>query len=169
MSGHCEIERKYLLHMPDVPALRAMDGCRVWEIEQIYLRSEPGVTRRIRRVAEQGETRYYRTEKRRLSALSSDEHEAQIDAMEYASLRREADPALKPIEKTRLRIPFEGQTLEIDLYPFWQDRAILEIELGREDEPVHIPEWLRVAREVTDNKRYRNVRLAASVPQDALE
>ena len=69
MSGHCEIERKYLLHMPDVPALRAMDGCRVWEIEQIYLVSEPGVTRRIRRVAEQGETRYYRTEKRRLSAL----------------------------------------------------------------------------------------------------
>lgn len=169
MSGHCEIERKYLLHMPDVPALRAMDGCQVWKIEQIYLLSAPGVTRRIRRVVEKGETRYYRTEKRRLSALSSDEREAQIDAAEYGELRLEADPALKVIEKTRLRIPFEGQVLEIDLYPFWQDRAILEIELAREDDPVYIPEWLRVAREVTDDKRYKNVRLAASVPQDALE
>lgn len=169
MSGQYEIERKYLIRMPDVPALRAMDGCQAWEIEQIYLLSVPGVTRRIRRIAENGETRYYRTEKRRLSDLSSDEREAQISKAEYDALRREANPELKPIEKTRLRIPFEGQTLEIDLYPFWTDRAILEIELTSEDEPAHLPEWLDVAREVTADKRYKNVRLAASVPQDELD
>ena len=33
-----EIERKYLIRMPDEAALRAMPGCAVWEIVQTYLK-----------------------------------------------------------------------------------------------------------------------------------
>lgn len=167
-GNHCEIERKYLIAMPDADFLRARPGCAVWEIEQIYLTAQPGTTRRVRRVTEAGETRFYKTFKRRRTALTAEEDEGRISAEAYEAYLLESDPALKPILKTRYRIPFEGQTLEFDLYPFWTDRAVLEIELEREDQPVRIPEWVRVLKEVTADYRYKNVSLARETPMDAL-
>ena len=63
-----EIERKYLIDLPDERFLAAQPDCAVWDIEQIYLLGEPGETRRIRRVVENGQTRCYQTTKRRVSA-----------------------------------------------------------------------------------------------------
>lgn len=165
---HCEIERKYLIRMPDEGMLSSIDGCEIWQIEQIYLRPGPGCTRRIRRVVENGEARWYRTFKRRISALTSEEDEGRISAEEYQAYRKEADPERRAIVKLRYRIPYAGHILEIDVYPFWTDRAVLEIELEREDEQVRIPAWLEVIREVTDDARYKNVRLAKAVPMDEI-
>lgn len=166
--SHYEIERKFLIAMPDAALLRAQNGCAVWKIEQIYLTAQPGETRRIRRVTESGETRYFKTFKRRLTDLSAEEDEGPISQEEYETHRRAADPDRHPVLKTRYRIPYEGQTLEVDIYPFWSDRAILEIELESESQPVHIPDWLRILKEVTADHRYKNVSLAQSVPTDIL-
>ena len=46
------------------------------------------------------------------------------------------------------------------MYPFWKDRAILEIELADENEKIDFPEGIRVIREVTDDERYKNASLA---------
>ena len=165
---HCEIERKYLIRMPDTVALHEMDGCEVWDIEQIYLRSDPGCTRRIRRVVEDGETRWYRTFKRRVTDVTCEEDEGEISEAEYGALRMEADERLRPIVKTRYRVPYAGQMLELDVYPFWSDRAVLEIELESEAQAVVIPEWMHLIREVTEDKRYKNVRLAREVPMDEI-
>ena len=64
---HYEIERKYLIDLPDERFLAAQPDCAVWDIEQIYLLGEPGETRRIRRVVENGQTRCYQTTKRRVA------------------------------------------------------------------------------------------------------
>lgn len=165
---HCEIERKFLIAMPDSDFLKSQPGCAVWEIEQIYLTALPGETRRIRCVTEASETRYYKTFKRRLTALTAEEDEGQISRADYEAYRNEADPDRHPILKTRCRIPFQNQILEVDLYPFWADRAILEIELNSESQPVHIPTWLHVLKEVTDDHRYKNVSLAQTIPNDPL-
>ena len=165
---HYEIERKYLISMPDVAQLQAQAGCQMWEIEQVYLISEPGQTRRVRRVSEGGETRWYKTFKTRVSAMTAQEDEGMISGEEYAEFLAQADPELTPIVKTRYRIPFGGQVLEFDIYPFWTDRAVLEIELDSEEEAPRIPEWVRVIREVTSDFRYKNVRLAAEVPMDEI-
>lgn len=163
---HCEIERKFLIDMPDPQFLRGQMGCAVWDIEQIYLTARPGETRRIRRVTESGETRYYKTFKRRLTDLTAEEDEGGITRQEYEAFQREVDPDRHPIEKTRYRIPCANQMLEIDLYPFWKDRAILEIELDNESQPVHIPDWLHIRKEVTADHRYKNVSLAQTIPDD---
>lgn len=165
---HFEIERKYLIAMPDTAMLAEKPGCAVWEIEQIYLIGGKGVTRRIRRVVENGETRWYKTFKRRVSAVTAEEDEGQISQQEYDDFRIEANPLLKPVVKTRYRVPYEGQLLEFDVYPFWTDRAVMEIELESEDAPVYIPEWVRVLKEVTDDVRYKNYALAQSVPMDEI-
>ena len=80
----------------------------------------------------------------------------------------ERDEALRTIEKTRYLVPFEGHTLEIDVFPFWRDRAFCECELQSEDEPLPLPDWLHVYREVTDDPRYTNRALARSVPDEIL-
>lgn len=166
MSSHCEIEKKYLIARMDPAELLGKSGCAVWEIEQIYLSAEPGTTRRIRRVVENGETRYYKTFKRRLSAMSAEEDEGLISRADYESYLKEANPNQRPILKTRYRIPYEGQILEFDLYPFWSDRAVMEIELESEEQPVYIPDWVRVLRDVTGDRRYSNFALALEIPMD---
>ena len=91
-----------------------------WEIVQIYLTvSGPGETRRIRQVVSGGEIKYYKTFKKRLTDLSNEEDEGEIDQLEYIHLCQEQQPGCKPLGKTRYRIPYEGHILEFDIYPFW--------------------------------------------------
>ena len=165
-SAQYEIERKLLIAYPDEAVLRAVAGCRVKEIKQTYLLAPEGETRRVRKVREGETVRYVRTVKKRLTMLRAVEEENDLTAAEYEAALTQADPTRRPIEKTRFCIPFGGKTLEIDLYRFWQDRATLEVELTREDEEFALPPYVRVIREVTDDKRYKNVNLARELPSD---
>ena len=54
----------------------------------------------------------------------------------------------------------ENQYFEIDIYPFWNDKAIVEIELNSENEEVKMPKCLYVLKEVTDDNRFSNYSLA---------
>ena len=161
---HCEIERKYLIRYPDVNTLLAQKGVEQWEIVQIYLTvSGPGETRRIRQVVSDGEIRYYKTFKRRLTELANEEDEGEIDQLEYIHLSQQQQPGCKPVGKTRYRIPYQGHVLEFDIYPFWKDRAILEIELEHENEGAAIPEYVRIIRDVSTDPAYKNRSLAENV------
>ena len=168
-GNHFEIERKYLIGYPDVEQLKAQPGCEVWDITQIYLvDGEDGQTRRIRRVLTGGRETFYRTFKRRLSALSALEDEGEITGEAYAAYSAERDVSRNPILKTRYRVPYRGHVLEFDLYPFWKDRAIMEIELEREDEVPEIPDWVKIIRDVSAEKAYKNRHLARRVPMEAI-
>ena len=166
---HCEIERKYLIRYPDIKTLQAQKGVEQWEIVQIYLTvSGPGETRRIRQVVSGGEIKYYKTFKKHLTDLSNEEDEGEIDQLEYIHLCQEQQPGCKPVGKTRYRIPYEGHILEFDIYPFWNDRAILEIELEREDEGAAIPDYVRIIRDVSADPAYKNRRLAENVVYETI-
>ena len=65
--------------------------------------------------------------------------------------------------KTRYRIPYEGHILEFDIYPFWDDRAILEIELEHENEGAAIPDYVQIIRDVSADPAYKNRSLAENV------
>lgn len=157
-----EIERKFLIKYPNVTALSG----KVWEIEQTYLAAPKGETRRLRRVVCDGAERFFFTEKRRVTAITRIENEREIDRAEYESLLTERDGDLRTIEKTRIRIPDGAHVWEVDLFPFWDDRALLEIELSREDEEFVIPSAFEVIREVTDDRRYTNRSIAKKIPKD---
>ena len=78
---------------------------------------------------------------------------------------RRADPACRTIEKTRYCVREGGFVWEIDVFPFWSDKAFLDVELPREDTPVTPPAFVRVIREVTDDNRYTNHALAIELPE----
>lgn len=164
-----EIERKWLIRMPDLAMLREKAE-RVIEMEQVYLKGgAPGVSMRVRKSVEGDKITYHRNEKQKLSATVRIEHEDEIDEPHYKILLGFADPKLRSIEKTRYCVPLEGGlTAEIDIFPFWEDRAFCEVELPAEDTPVTLPAWLDVVREVSDDKRYTNLALAREIPMEEL-
>lgn len=162
-----EIERKFLIRMPE-QAILERDSVRYIDIEQIYLLTEDGSSCRIRRSVCGGAETLYLTEKRFVTHVTRVEREREISPGEWAALLTRADPARRPIVKRRWCVPFAGHTLEIDIFPFWTDRAFCEAELTSEDEPLALPEWIKVIREVTEDPRYTNSALARSVPYDDL-
>ena len=121
----------------------------------------------VREVREGERVRYIRTVKRRVDLLRAVEEEAELSEAEYTAALADADPTRRPIAKTRYCIPYAGHTVEVDVYDFWQDRATAEVELASESEELSLPPYLKVLREVTEDKRYKNVNLARELPVDA--
>lgn len=167
-----EIERKWLIRRPDEAELSAMavrSGGSVSHIVQTYLTAEEGVSRRVRTRTANGTTTYTCTAKRCIDRMTAEENEQVISPEEYTALLEEADPACRPIEKKRFCIPFGGRTLEIDLYPFWPDQAVLEIELPSPNAPFSLPPALTVLAEVTGNRAYSNHSLARNPFPEEIE
>ena len=163
-----EIERKFLIRMPDEDELRCFADRRL-HITQCYLvRGADGASRRVRKSEENGFITYTYTEKKRISGFTRLEKEKEITAEEYDFLLSQRDEKLRTIEKIRWCIPFEAHVLEIDVFSFWKDRALLEIELTSEDEAFQIPPSIEVLREVTNDPRYLNTSIAATIPMDRL-
>ena len=155
-----EIERKYLIEYPDLTRLENAPNCRRVEINQTYLVSAPGEERRIRQRGSGGHFVYYETIKREVSGLKRVEVERRLSQSEYLKLSMEADPARRPIRKTRYCLTENNTSYEIDVYPFWNDRAILEVELSDENAEIALPNCIRVIREVTEDEAYQNASLA---------
>ncbi len=164
-----EIERKFLIDYPDTKALEAIPGCRRVEIIQTYLKPRNGCEVRVRQRGADGHYIYFETVKRDVydpekpghPGMKRIEVERRLTQDEYLDLLMEADTTRHAIRKTRYCLVFDGQIFEIDVYPFWQDRAILEVELRDEDEPIRFPPMLTIREEVTGDPAYRNSALAA--------
>ena len=155
-----ETEVKYLIKMPDIEKLCAIKGVRIKNMIQTYLNSPSGSTRRVRKIEESGNIEYIFTEKLRISHLSAFENEKKISENDYIALLEERELEKTPIEKTRYSFEYKGHIIEIDVYPFWSNVAILEIELASESEKYNIPEFIVVLKNVTEDKRYKNTNLA---------
>lgn len=72
----------------------------------------------------------------------------------------DADPNCRPIRKTRFCLTHNNQHFEIDVYPFWLDKAIIEIELANECAEIRFPAQIKVIKEVTEDPSYKNASLA---------
>ncbi len=160
-----EIERKFLISMPDQKwlSLRAVD---VMEIRQTYLSSQNRESARVRQITKENNISYIHTVKRRISDLKREESEREITKEEYESLLQFADKARRTIEKMRYCLPQGKHILEIDIFPFWKDKAFLEIELSEETEAFSLPREITVIREVTEDGRYTNAALARKLPEE---
>lgn len=155
-----EIERKFLIEYPDLSWLENSPSCRKVEIIQTYLKSENGDEVRIRQRGENGHYMYYQTTKRKVSDIKRIEVERRLSQTEYLTLLMEADTAKRQIRKTRYCLTYENRYFEIDVYPFWNDKAIAEIELSDENIQIVFPEQIKVIKEVTEDESYKNASLA---------
>lgn len=155
-----EIERKYLIEYPDVSEFEKLPNCQRVEIIQTYLTAPAGEESRVRQRGIDGNYIYFQTIKRKVTELKRVEVERRLSKDEYLRLLMDADPSCRPIRKTRYCLTFDNQYFEIDIYPFWKDKAILEIELADESTEIRFPAQIKVIEEVTDNDSYKNASLA---------
>ena len=155
-----EIERKFLIEYPDVAWLEQNSNCRKIDIIQTYLRSDENEEVRVRQRGFDGHYIYFKTTKRKVSDVKRIEVEKRLSQEEYLELLMEADTTRRQIRKTRYCLTYEGQYFEIDLYPFWNDKAIAEIELSDENAVIVFPKQVKVIKEVTDDEMYKNASLA---------
>lgn len=155
-----EIERKFLIEYPDIRWLEGLPNCRRVEIIQTYLNAPDGEEVRVRQRGENGSYIYFRTTKRKISDIKRVEIERRLSKDEYLRLLMDADTTRRQIRKTRYCLTYRNQYFEIDVYPFWQDRAIAEIELSDENAPIDFPPQLRILKEVTGDENYKNSSLA---------
>lgn len=150
-----EIERKFLVEMPDTEMLNAMPRCSFVEISQAYI-NRNGIHFRVRKRGRNDNFIYIKTEKIRISEIRRIELESRIDKEEYESCIK----GNRVISKTRYLILYKNKYFELDIFPFWRDKALLEIELKNESESFELPDFLHILKEVTNDKNYRNSVLA---------
>ena len=161
-----EIRRRFLVDYPDIDMLEALADCHREEIEQIYLHSAEDEEIRIRRSEREDGEMFYLTRKKTDGIRVRLEAEGRLSEREYRQFLANADPARKPIHKIRYGLSWEKQFFEIDLYPFWEDRAVVEVYLRFENEQIRIPDFLHVQREVTGDKNYEVSWLARNIPDN---
>ena len=161
-----EIERKYIIKLPDLSVICREKNYTESDIVQIYLSSEPGVTHRIRSRRYGDKTVYTETKKTRIDKISAYEDEREISEEEFCALSKNIDRATRPIIKKRITFDYLGATVEIDIYPDWQRCAILETELDSREASVALPEYIEIVREVTGDYRYSNAAMARSFPEE---
>lgn len=168
---HIETERKFLIKLPETEMLASLPGCEVRHITQTYLmiNSKTGEEKRVRRIEERGRVSFVVTEKERITAVSRTEHEYEIGEDEYRVLRD--TKGATELTKTRYAFPYEGHTVEIDVYPHeiggdaLDGLAVLEVELVSEDEEFSLPPFITVLKELTGTKEFSNKTLAK--PRDS--
>ncbi len=161
-----ETEKKYLIGFPSE---RLLARLKKSEIEQIYIKSESEYDgERVRKRVFEDKTVYTRTGKRRISAMSAVEDEKEISCEDFERLKLDIEDGTSPIKKMRYVLPYRGYDFEIDLYGFWSDRAVMEVELPSEDAVFELPPEITVIRDVTDDVRYKNHALSCSVPDDVI-
>jgi len=166
MPAGLEIERKYLLSSAPSEAELADLGAQLHRIEQVYLRSEGGWVRRVRKVEAAGRTRYVATRKREVAGIVREEHEEELDAAAYGRSLAEADPARRAIRKVRHVFPFGGHVLELDVFAEPPGLVLLEVEL---EDPLDVPVLppailVRLVREVSLESAYMNHAIALWPP-----
>ncbi|MBR1739533.1 MAG: AAA family ATPase [Ruminococcus sp.] len=157
-----EIERKFLIEYPDIKWLSSAPNCQRVEIIQTYLKSEEGEEVRVRQRGSGGHYVYFQTTKRRVSGVKRVEIEHRLSESEYIRLLMNADTAMHQIRKDRYCLTYDNQYFEIDVYPFWKDKAIAEIELSDENAEIRFPKQIKVIKEVSDDELYKNASLASN-------
>lgn len=155
-----EIERKFLIEYPDLNLLNNIKTCRKIPITQAYLTTPYEGYFRIRKRGQGENSVYIKTKKIKISDIKRIETENYISKKEYNEYMNKKECITGIISKDRYCIVWHNTYYELDVYPFWNDRATLEIELLSENQPYELPDFVKLVREVTFEQDYRNLALA---------
>ena len=159
-SAPYKAQRKFLIEYPDVLMLENLKKCTRVEISQTYLRSPSGKEIRIRQRGGNGHYIYFQKMLRNPADPTKVNIERRLDKDEYLKLLMEADPSMRQIRKTRYCLTYHRRYFELDLYPFWKDKAVLKVPIQAEDDEIRFPKWVKILSEITDDEHYTNLALA---------
>ena len=153
-------KKKYLVTMPDCAALEKLYGAAPAEMMQTYLVPvRQDTERRIRQQKNGSGYLYFYTEKRIAPDGTRWVTEKPISEKEYVAYLMEADVSLHSVIKQKYSFTYDKRRMELDVYPFSSDKAILfayGADSGR------LPPEIKILKDVTGEAEYKNRALAGS-------
>lgn len=153
-------KKKYLVTMPDCAALEKLYGAAPAEMMQTYLVPvRQDTERRIRQQKNGSGYLYFYTEKRIAPDGTRWVTEKPISEKEYVAYLMEADVSLHSVIKQKYSFTYDKRRMELDVYPFSSDKAILfayGADSGR------LPPEIEILKDVTGEAEYKNRALAGS-------
>jgi CYTH domain-containing protein len=153
-------ERKFLLRKCP-PAAAMPVPCEYIDIEQTYLLTPDGSEARVRRRGQGGAFTFTHTVKRPVCAGERIEIERPITAREYEAHLAQADPARRPVRKSRCAFLYANHYFELDRFVEpCPGLELLELEVEDLGRPVPLPPFVEVEREVTGEPAFTNHMLA---------
>ncbi len=145
-----EIERKFLVECNEfipVPFYKS-------KIDQYYFKDKNS---RIRRRGIDGKYIYTHCIKTEINELTRLENERKITEDEFNRLIKDCETYISKIRQVFI---YNNQYFELDIF---EDKKILEIELSGEDQQVQLPPFVRVIKEVTKDKKYKNSNMSIKI------
>ena len=94
------------------------------------------------------------------------ETEQRLTKDEYLSLLMDADTSLRQIRKNRYCLTENNLYFEIDVYPFWKQQALLEIQVIDPHQHIAFPPFLSILRDVTHNSAYKSYGISQHIPPE---
>lgn len=155
-----EIERKFLIKYPNINEISKLYPCKKSEIIQTYLKSNDKSEIRLRQRGLNGYYSFTKTIKKNIDGLKRIEIESKITKDEYLTLLMNVDDSRRQIRKTRYCFVYDSKYFELDIYPFWKDKTIIEVELIDENTEIKFPKEIEIIKEVTNDENYKNSSLA---------
>lgn len=158
-NGILEIERKFIVE----PTMDKTRKVRTLYITQTYLITKDDSEERVREILENGKLTYRHNIKRPVTttrgALVREEFERDITEDEYRKLVR--DKGYSRIVKERSLFNNEdGKEISIDYFLVPEGLILMEIEYDSLEEEIKIPKDITIVKEVTEDKRYKNINMA---------
>lgn len=169
MPTKLEKERKFLIKFPSSwSSLAELFEylVEVRRITQTYLKAEKGeqsarVRKTIEGPADDTKTVYHYNQKKPVETGVHEETEREISDKEYEKYLKKSNPEKCAVEKTRFVFEYHDQVFELDLFKgHLKGLAIMEIELDDMEDTVELPPFLKVIKEVTEDKKFTNFSLA---------
>lgn len=149
------IEKKYLIHIPDISYLDRLGGCSRVKMTLTYLNgsSEQCDIKLLLR-DEDGKKFYQKiikgNNKKSTITLTAEEY---IDELDNKMNER------NPIIKYRYSFIYHSVYYKIDVFED-KDFSILEVDLLNDHEKVTFPSFIEVLKDVSDNPNYKNYNLS---------
>lgn len=169
MPTKLEQERKWLIEHPTSWILfsELLDNIvDVKRISQTYLKSKPNeqagrVRKTISGLTGDTDIQYHFNQKKPVKTGVHEEKEHEISKAKYEQALKQGDPKKCEVQKTRFVFKWHDQVFELDLFKgHLKGLAILELEMSSINDKVELPSFLKVHKEITDDKRYSNYNLA---------
>ena len=154
-----DTKKKFLIEFPNLTTLEAIENVKKIEIYQTYLICDDNEKTQIKKCEIDNDCIYYQT-KAIIKNNQIIEIEKRLTEKEYEEKILSADITRKQLHRTRYCLASKNNYMEIDLYPFWDDKAILKVDLHNEDDKFEIPSFIRVIEDITNNNKYLNSELS---------
>ena len=154
---------KYLVEFDDdmLEKIKTKQNYSNMHIEQYYLIATDGIERRIRKRVRNDNELYSYSEAKYLSTNERIKSDKVLSSRQYYDYSSEIDKNLKPINKERHSFIDDGLFYKLDIFDFDKSKGILSVQVG-EGQDIKLPDYVKVIKDVTNDKNYKNYYLAQS-------